>query len=96
MTGIEIYDCAVHIEASVVAEGLQLAPSLVHSLMRNGEITGLCESGVDEDAGRYRLTFFHKNRRFRLVVDETGTVIRRSSVDFGDRPLPASMRSPRG
>jgi hypothetical protein len=96
MTKIEIQDHAVHIEASIVAQGLQLEPSLVHAMMRNGEITGLCERGVDEDAGRYRLTFFHKKRHFRLVVDETGTVIQRSSVNFGDPPLPASMRSPRG
>ena len=27
------------------------------------------------------------------VVDRTGTVIQRSTVDFGDRPLPASIRS---
>ena len=96
MTGIEIRNHAIEVEASIVAQGLQLEPSLVHVMMRNGEITGLCESGVDEDAGCYRLTFFHKNRRFRLVIDETGTVIRRSSVDFGDRPLPASLRSPPG
>jgi len=32
------------------------------------------------------------NRRFRLVVDEEGNAIQRSTVDFGDRPLPALMR----
>jgi hypothetical protein len=61
-------------------------------MMRKGEITSVCEHGVNEDAGRYRLTFFHKSRRFRLVVDGTGTDIQRSIVDFGDRPLPASKR----
>src|SRR6266581_6227091 len=67
--------------------------SLVQAMMRKGEITSLCERGVNEDAGRYRLTFFHKSRLFRLVVDGTGTVIQRSIVDFGDRPLPASIRN---
>jgi hypothetical protein len=43
---------------------------------------------------RYRLTFFYENRRFRLVVDEAGNPVQRSTVDFGDRPLPASMRKP--
>jgi len=62
-------------------------------MMRKGEITSLCERGMNEDAGRYRLTFFHKSRRFRLIVDRSGTVIRRSIVDFGDRPLPAAMRN---
>ena len=34
-------------------------------------------------------------RRFRLIVDGTGTVIPRSIVDFGDRPLPAAIRNRR-
>ncbi len=63
------------------------------AMMRKGEITSLCERGINEDEGRHRLTFFHKSRRFRLVVDGTGTVIRRSTVDFGDRALPASIRN---
>jgi Family of unknown function (DUF6522) len=62
--------------------------------MREGKITVLCERGVNEDAGRYRLTFFYENRRFRLIVDEEGNAIRGSTVDFGDHPLPASMRKP--
>ena len=37
--------------------------------MRKGETTSLSERGVNEDAGRYRLTFFHNSRRFRLIVD---------------------------
>ena len=93
MSRIEIGLGALHINASVIAQGLALEPSLVQALMRKGEITSVCECGVNEDAGRYRLTFFHKSRRFRLVVDGTGTVIQRSTVDFGDRPLPASIRS---
>jgi hypothetical protein len=92
MSKIEIQDGAMHIEASILAHGLELEPSLVQAMMRKGEITSLCERGVNEDAGRYRLTFFHKSRRFRLVVDETGTVIQSSIIDFGDRLLPASMR----
>jgi hypothetical protein len=96
MSEIEIQDGTIHIEASILARGLQLEPALVQAMMRRREITSLCERGVDEDAGRYRLTFFHKSRRFRLIVDATGTVMRRSIVDFGDRPLPASMRNLRG
>ncbi len=93
MSKIEIGLGSLHINASVIAQGLALEPSRVQAMMRKGEITSLCERGVNEDAGRYRLTFFHKSRRFRLVVDGTGTVIQRSIVDFGDRPLPASIRN---
>jgi hypothetical protein len=92
MSKIEIQNGAMDIEASIVAEGLQIDPSLVQAMMRNGEITSICERGVNEDTGRYRLTFFHKNRRLRLTVDATGTIIRRSIINFGDRTLPASMR----
>ena len=93
MSKIEIGLGSLHINASVIAQGLALEPSLVQAMMRKGEITSLCERGMNEDAGRYRLTFFHKSRRFRLIVDRSGTVIRRSIVDFGDRPLPAAMRN---
>jgi hypothetical protein len=92
MSKIDIELGTMQIEASIVAQGLELEPSRVQAMMRKGEITSLCERGVNEDAGRYRLTFFHKSRRFRLIVDGTGTVIQRSSVDFGDRPLPAAIR----
>jgi hypothetical protein len=59
--------------------------------MREGKITSLCERGVDEDAGRYRLTFFFEHRRLHLIVDEGGNIIQRSTLDFGDRQLPPSM-----
>jgi len=82
MSKIEIGLGSLHINASVIAQGLALEPSRIQAMMRKGEITSVCEHGVNEDAGRYRLTFFHKSRRFRLVVDGTGTVIQRSIVDF--------------
>jgi hypothetical protein len=52
--------------------------------MRKGQITSLSERGVNENAGRYRLTFFHKSRRFRLIIDGSGTIIQRSIINFGD------------
>jgi Family of unknown function (DUF6522) len=94
MTVVEFERGTLSIDAAVIARGLNVEPSLVQIRMREGKITALCERGFDEDAGRYRLTFFYENRRFRLVVDEAGNAIQRSTVDFGDRPLPASMRKP--
>jgi len=40
-----------------------------------------------------RLTFFLGGARFRIVVDAAGRVVRRSTIDFGQRPLPASLRT---
>lgn len=75
MNSVEFEGGAICVDASVIAEGLGLKPEDVQLLMRNGSITSVCERGEDEDAGRYRLTFFHQRRRLQLVVSETGAVI---------------------
>jgi hypothetical protein len=89
-------DGAIEVDAALVAGGLGIAPSRLIDLLRSGKITSLCERGIDEDSGRYRLTFFSESGRFRLVVDESGRILQRSSLDFGGRPLPASARKPGG
>lgn len=94
MAMIEFEDGALHVDAAIVAEGLAIEPSLVQERMRAGTITSLCERGIDEDSGRYRLTFFSEHRLFRLVVDQKGNVIQRSAIDFSDRPIPNSARKP--
>lgn len=66
------------VDATVVAEGLGIDPATVLDAMRQGRITSICERGVDEDAGRNRLTFFHGSRRFRLTIDENGKILERS------------------
>jgi len=92
MALVKFEEGILNIDAAVIGRGLNIEPSLVQSRMREGKITVLSERGVDEDAGRYRLNFFYKNRRFRLVVDEEGNAVQRSTLDFGDQPLPTSMR----
>jgi len=94
MAVVEFEQGTLSIDAAVIGRGLNVEASLVPVRMREGKITVLCERGFDEDTGRYRLTFFYENRRFRLVVDDAGNALQRSTVDFGDRPLPASMHKP--
>lgn len=94
MPTIEFEDGAICVDATIIGKGLGIDLLLVQSHMRDGKITSLCERGADEDIGRYRLTFFFENRRFRLVIDEEGKVIQSSTVDFGDSKLPTSMRKP--
>lgn len=65
------------VDAAEIAKGLRIHPAKMLAGMRQRRITSLCERGIDEDAGRYRLTFFYARRRFRLVVDEAGTIIER-------------------
>jgi hypothetical protein len=77
---------AVEVDASVIAEALGSTAGEVRDRMRRGEIIGRCERGVDVDAGRYRLTFTAGRRRFRIVIDEAGNVVQRSTVNFAAEP----------
>ena len=52
-------------------------------LLRSSEITSKSEQGIGEDAGFHRLTFYYGNRRFRVIIDETGQIVRGSTVNFG-------------
>ncbi|MBI5909426.1 MAG: hypothetical protein HY848_05685 [Betaproteobacteria bacterium] len=85
-------DGVIEVEASVIAEGLDLSLPQLQRQMRAGRVTSLAERGTGEDAGRHRLTFFSDHRRFRVVVDERGAIIQRSAVDFGETGLPRSAR----
>ena len=62
----------VEIDAALVAEGLGLAVGEFRRLMEQRRITVLCERGTDEDAGLYRATFYHGQRRARFIVDRHG------------------------
>ncbi len=79
------------IDASLLSELLNIRSSDVQALMRRNEITSLCERGEGEHEGKFRLTFFYKGRRARLSVDGAGRIVRRSIIDFGERPRPAAM-----
>jgi Family of unknown function (DUF6522) len=93
---LERDDEGFSVDASLLGELLDVPASRIQSLMRRNEITSLCERGEGEHARQYRLTFFYKGRRARLSVDQSGRIIRRSIIDFGDRPLPSSTRRPGG
>ena len=81
------------VDAETIAQGLGIAVLDVQPLMRSGEITSRCEVGEGQDAGLTRLTFFLRGSRFRIVVDAAGLVVRRSTIDFGQGPLPRSLRT---
>ncbi len=96
MKPVEFRDGDLEIDASVIAEGLGIALPVLRQQMQAGKITSLSERGVDADLGRHRLTFFSEHRRFRVVVDDSGAIIQRSALDFGESPLPGSVRKPGG
>lgn len=86
MTGeVTLSDTGFEVEAALIASAFGLDPASVPDLMRAGAITSRCETGVGEDEGRWRLTFFHKGRALRLTVDATGAILLRATFDVGGR-----------
>ncbi len=67
------------IDAALVGAALGIDAASVHVRMRTGEITSRCETGIDEDAGRFRLTLFCDGRALRLTVDAEGKILSRST-----------------
>jgi hypothetical protein len=84
---IEFSDNTFVVDAALIGELLHLPVSQVPTLMREGRITSACERGIDEHAGEFRLSFFYRNRRARLNTDPEGRILRKSTIDFGDRPI---------
>ena len=91
---IEFSDGTFVVDAAQLGELLDIPASRVPILMREGAITSVCERGVDDNEGEFRLSFFYRNRRARLSMDPTGRIIRRSIIDFGDRPIPDALHRP--
>ena len=89
---LEITEAEILVDAALLGELLDIVPAEVPGLMRRRAITSFCERGIGADDGTFRLSFFYRNRRARLSVDTTGRILRRSVVDFGQRPLPRAMR----
>jgi hypothetical protein len=73
------------IDARDLGTLLDLAPARVQAEMRSGAITSRFETGVDEDAGRIRLTFFYKGGRVRLTCTEDGEVLSTVRLNTGSK-----------
>lgn len=66
------------VDAALIADGFGIGPASVQALMRARRITSRCERGIEQDAGRYRLTFRHHDRALRFVVDDRGEILQRT------------------
>lgn len=85
MTRIETGEGGFTVDAGILAEAFELPERDVQRLMAEGAITSRCEEGVDEDAGRWRLTFFHAGRALRLTVDGAGKILAQARFDVPRR-----------
>lgn len=66
---------SIEIDGAAVARALGLDVAEFRRMMDHGKITVLCERGTGEDAGRYRASFYHGDRRARFVVDRNGRLL---------------------
>ena len=94
MAMVEVCPGEIQVDAELISDGLGIDVSSLQAGMREGKIASRYERGINEDEGRHRLTFFTEHRRLRLIVDETGSIIQRSTIDFSGRRLPTSVRKP--
>jgi hypothetical protein len=85
---------AFTVPAEIIAEGLKLRPEQVQPMLAGRLITSWVEAGVDEDLGRFRLTFATDKRRLRLIVDALGDIVSKSTLDFGGHDIPLGARRP--
>ncbi len=88
MTGVTPTAGGFTVAAEIIGSGFGLDPAQVPTMLRSGRITSRSETGVDADAGRYRLSFFFAGRCLRLTVDAQGRILGRASFDSPPRPVP--------
>jgi hypothetical protein len=77
---VTLSETGATVDAHDLGPLLGLDPAEVPVKMRSGEITSRSEQGVDEDAGRVRLTFWYARQRVRLVCDLDGTVVKTTRI----------------
>lgn len=85
---IEQKDGMFCVDASLLGTFFDLTPEEVLVLMKKRIITSLCERGIDDHDGEFRLSFFYGRRQLRLTLDATGTLLRHKLVDIGGRRRP--------
>ncbi|MBU2981246.1 hypothetical protein KO498_05415 [Lentibacter algarum] len=83
---IDMHPSNPTIDASDLAEAFETTPEQVQALMRDGSMTSRFETGVGEDTGTHRLTFWYGGKRVRYTCDAEGLVLKRSRVKTGARP----------
>jgi hypothetical protein len=84
---VEIGDGAFVVDAALLGHLLNIAPADIPALMRERAITSVCEQGIADDDGEFRLSFFYRNRRVTLTMDLSGHVFRHSISDRRVRPM---------
>jgi hypothetical protein len=73
-TAVSFNKGEITIDAEVLAPKLGLSTEALKVNMAKGLVTNIAETGVDEDAGRRRLTFRYRSRIWCVVIDADGAL----------------------
>lgn len=87
MSDISFENGTILVDPAIVAKGLRLDVEALRAALQDGTVTSLCEKGIEQDAGRFRLTFFSPTCRLRLIVNEDGAVLQTSTADYARKPV---------
>lgn len=93
MSGVEWNGEEFIVDVQLLSTAFDLPAGEVRTRMRDGHITSLCEAGQGEDEGRWRLTFRHEDRAFRLTVDRQGAILGKSTFPVVARNSADRQRS---
>ena len=72
---VTIEDGEITIAADLLAPKMRLSVEALKAELRRGYVYSVAERGIDEDAGRTRLTFRYRNRSWTVVVEPDGTLV---------------------
>jgi len=87
-SAISIAGGEITIDAELLASNLGLSVTLLKAEMRKGIVSGVAETGINEDVGRTRLTFRYHSRVWTVVVDRDGNLVER--IAPAPKALPAN------
>jgi len=85
-TVVRVGDDQITIDAEALAPKLGLTVEARKGKMSNGIVMSVAETGMDEDAGRTRLTFRYRARVWRVVVEADGSLIEDPVPTLKPRP----------
>ena len=74
-SAITIAEGEISMDAELLAPNLGLSAAALMEEMRKGIVFSVAETGINEDAGRTRITFRYRTRAWTVVVDPDGTWI---------------------
>jgi len=72
---ISCIDGEITIDAELLAPKLGLSVAALKIEMRSGSIDSVAEAGIEEDAGRTRVTFRYRTRAWTAVIEPDGSAV---------------------